>query len=106
MWKLIVVADANPLIVFVAASTCFISIIVESYAPTVTVVAIETSSRSNVNVPDVPAVLVTTIFVTTAVVADGTVYRVVLDVAAAVLARALVTVAISYYFLLECAHKK
>jgi hypothetical protein len=38
-----------------------------------------------------------TMLVTTAVVAEGTVYRVVLDVAAAVLARALLTVAISYY---------
>jgi hypothetical protein len=38
-----------------------------------------------------------TMLVTTAVVAEGTVYRVVLDVAAAVLARALLNVAISYY---------
>jgi hypothetical protein len=70
---------------------------VESYAPTVTVVAIETSSRSKLNVPDVPAVLVTTMLVTTVVVDAGTVYRVVLDVAAAPLARAFEIVAISYY---------
>lgn len=47
-----------------------------------------------------------TIFDTTVVVLDGTVYSVVLDVAAAVLARAFVTVAISYYPFLKCAHKK
>ena len=41
--------------------------------------------------------LVINILVTTAVVADGTVYSVVDEVAAAVLARALVVVAISYY---------
>ena len=40
---------------------------------TVTVVAIDTSSSNKVNVPEVPAVLVTTIFVTTAVVEAGTV---------------------------------
>ena len=45
------------------------------------------------------AEFVTTIFVTTAVVAAGTVYRVVLDVAAAVLARAFDVVAINYYLL-------
>jgi len=104
MWKLIVVAEANPLIVFVVASTCFISIIVESYAPTVTVVAIDTSSSSKLNVPAEPAVLVTTMLVTTVVVDAGTVYRVVLDVAAAPLKSALDVVAISYYFLLDCAH--
>ena len=105
MWKLIVIADANPLIVFVVASTCFKSIIVESKAPTETVVAIDTSSRSKLNVPAVPVVLVTTMLVTTVVVDAGTVYRVVLDVAAAPRTSALVVVAISYYFLLEGAHK-
>jgi IMP cyclohydrolase len=106
MWKLTVVADARPLIVFAVASTCFKSMTVESRAPTVTVVPIDTSSRSNVNVAAVDAVLVTTMLLTTVVVDDGTVYRVVLDVAAAPRKRALVAVAISYYFLLECAHKK
>jgi hypothetical protein len=97
MWKLTVVADAKPLIVFVVARTCFKSIIVESYAPTVTVVAIDTSSSSKVNVADVAAVLVTTILVTTVVVDAGTVYKVALDVAAAPRNRALDVVAISYY---------
>ena len=44
--------------------------------------------------------------VITVVVADGTVYSVALDVAADVLARALVTVALSYYLSLDCAHKE
>jgi hypothetical protein len=57
------------------------------------------SSNRIVNVPAVDVLLHTAILVTTVVVLDGTVYRVVLDVAAAVLARALVVVAISYYFL-------
>ena len=43
------------------------------------------------------AELVTTMLVITAVVDAGTVYSVVLDVAAAIRARALVVVAISYY---------
>jgi hypothetical protein len=55
---------------------------------------------ASVKVPADAAVLVTTMLVTTVVVDEGTVYRVALDVAAAVLARALLTVAISYYFLL------
>lgn len=54
------------------------------------------------------AALANTMFETTVMVdVFGTVYRVALDVAAAVLARALVVVAISYYLsLLECFHKK
>jgi hypothetical protein len=43
-----------------------------------------------------------TILVTTAVLPDGVVYRVVLVVAAAVRARTLLTVAISYYDLSVC----
>jgi hypothetical protein len=50
-----------------------------------------------VNVEDDAAVLATTMFVTTVVVAEGTVYKVVLDVAAAVRASTLVVVAINYY---------
>jgi len=50
-----------------------------------------------VNVAAAPAVLVTAMFVTIAVVDAGTVYSVVLDVAAAVRASALDVVAISYY---------
>jgi hypothetical protein len=97
MWKLIVVADARPVIVFVVASTCFKSMYTEELAAIAVVVCNATPSRERLNVPAVPAVLVTTIFVITAVVEEGTVYRVVLDVAAAVRARALVVVAISYY---------
>ncbi len=44
-----------------------------------------------------PAVLAITISVTTVVVAEGTVYRVVLDVDAAPLKRIFEVVAISYY---------
>ena len=61
------------------------------------VVKTSTPLNAIVNVAAVAAELVTTIFVTTVVVEDGTVYSVVLDVAAAPLKRALVVVAISYY---------
>jgi hypothetical protein len=61
------------------------------------VVNSDTPFRPSVNVAAEPAVLVTTMLVTTVVVDAGTVYRVVLDVAAAVRASALVVVAISYY---------
>ncbi len=83
--------------VLVVASTCLRSITVVSSPPTVTVVAIDTSSKSIVNVAVEEEVLVTSILVTTVVVAEGTVYRVVLDVAAAPRNRAFDTVAISYY---------
>jgi hypothetical protein len=74
------------------------SIIVESYDPTLTVVAIEVPSREIVKVPAVPAVLVTTILVTTVVVAAGTVYKVVVVVVvAAPRNNTLEVVAISYY---------
>jgi hypothetical protein len=49
----------------------------ESFAPTVTVVARFTSFRDMVKVPLDPAVLVTTMLVTTAMVLAGTVYKVV-----------------------------
>jgi|SanBayMetagenome_1026888.scaffolds.fasta_scaffold14945_2 hypothetical protein len=98
MWKLIVVADAPPLIVFAVASTCFNGITVELKAPTDTVVAIDTSSRAIVNVPADPAVLTTIISVTTVVVEEGTVYNVVVVVVVAAPRKsALVNVAISYY---------
>jgi hypothetical protein len=54
-------------------------------------------SRVTVKVAEEVDVFVTAMLVTTVVVDDGTVYRVVEDVAAAVLARATVVVAISYY---------
>jgi hypothetical protein len=71
------------------------SITVESYEPTVTVVAIFVPPRPIVNVPAEPAVFVTTMLVTTVVVAAGTVYRVVPTVVvAAPRNSALVVVAI------------
>jgi hypothetical protein len=75
--------------------------IVESLPPTVTVLANTTPLRLIVNVPDDADVLATTMSVTTVVVADGTVYRVVLVVAAAVRARVFDVVAISYYAFLR-----
>jgi len=75
-----------------------------SFAATATSLAIETSSSNKSNVAAVAAVLATKTLVTTAVVDAGTVYRVVLDVDAAPLKSALDVVAISYYFLLDCAH--
>lgn len=59
--------------VWVAVSTCLIWITVESLAATVTCSAIFVPLSDIVNVPDALAVLVTTISVTTVVVADGTV---------------------------------
>jgi hypothetical protein len=100
MWKLTVVAEAKPLIVLVVARTCLRSIIVVSNPPTVTVVPIDTSSNNKVNVASLVTVLVTAMLVTTVVVDAGTVYRVVLDVAAAPRKSVFDTVAISYYFLL------
>jgi hypothetical protein len=96
MWKLTVVAEARPAIIFVVVRTCFIGILSESFAEIGTVVAIDTPSSVNVNVAADAAVLTTSISVTTVVVDAGTVYRVVLDVAAAPLKRALVVVAIVY----------
>ena len=56
-----------------------------------------TPSKAIVAVDADAAVFDITMFVTTAVVEDGTVYKVVLDVVAAVRASTLVVVAISYY---------
>jgi len=58
---------------------------------------ISTSSSNKVNVAEDDAVLATAILVTTAVVAEGVVYRVVLDVDAAPLKSTFEVVAISYY---------
>jgi multisubunit Na+/H+ antiporter MnhC subunit len=55
------------------------------------------SSSKIVNVAAVAAPLVTAMLVTTVVVAEGVVYRVVLDVAAAPRKSTLEVVAISYY---------
>jgi hypothetical protein len=97
MWKLTVVADARPAIILVVASTCLREITVESFAGMATVVAILTLSSVSEKVAADAAVLVTTISVITVVVDAGTVYSVVLDVAAAPLKRAFDVVAISYY---------
>lgn len=70
---MIVVAEAPPVIVLVAERTCFKSMTVESLAATVVVVAKFVPAKPNVNVPDAEAVLVTTMLVTTVVVALGTV---------------------------------
>jgi hypothetical protein len=62
------------------------------FIPSIAIVAVEFDA----------AVLLTTILVTTVVVLEfGTVYRVVLEVAAAVLARTLEVTAISYCSFLE-----
>jgi hypothetical protein len=97
MWKLIVVAEARPVIVCAAVSTCFRSTYTVVFAAIAVVVCNATELSASVNVPALPAVFVTAIFDTTVVVEAGTVYSVVLDVAAAVLARTFVNVAISYY---------
>jgi hypothetical protein len=97
MWNLTVVADARPAIIFVVATTCFKSNAAVELAAIAASLNRSTESSVIVNVAAVAAELVTTILVTTAVVDDGTVYRVVLDVAAAVRASAFVSVAIIYY---------
>lgn len=70
---MIVVADAPPVMVLVAERTCFKSITVESFAAIEVVVARFVPAKPRVKVPDEEAVFVTTIFVTTVVVALGTV---------------------------------
>jgi hypothetical protein len=97
MWKLTEVAEASPVIVCVVVNTCFRSIYTVEFAAIAVVVCNATELSASVNVCADPDVFVTAIFDTTVVVEAGTVYSVVLDVAAAVLARTLVDVAISYY---------
>ena len=97
MWKFTVVADAKPAIILVVARTCFKSKYALEFAAIVDPDCIATPSSVIVNVADDDAVFVTTMFETTVVVDDGTVYSVADEVAAAVLARALVNVAM--YFL-------
>jgi len=92
-----VVADARPAIILVVARTCLRSINAVELAAMAASLNKSTESRVIVNVAEEVAELVTAIFVTTVVVLAGTVYRVVLDVAAAVLASTLLVVAISYY---------
>lgn len=99
IWKLTVVAEADPARTLVASRTCFRSKSAVVFAASETPDRISTPSNLIVNVAAVAAVFATTMFVTTAVVAEGTVYSVVFDVAAAVLARVLdIVVAIYFYF--------
>jgi len=95
--------EALPVIVaagLVGGITCFISITVVSKLPTVTVVAALTPAMPRVKVAEELVVLVTNILVITVVVVVlGCVYRVVLVVAAAVLASVLDVTAISYCIL-------
>jgi len=81
------------------------SIIVESSAPTRTVVAKLVPPRAMVKVPEELAVLVITMLVTTAVVAEGTVYKVVeVVVVAAPRNKVLDIVAINYYLPIVCSY--
>ena len=93
--------DANPVTILgvaLAGITCFMSKPTTELAGIDTAGTIVTPSIAMVAVEAEVAALANTMFDTTVVVdVLGTVYRVVLDVAAAVLARALVVVAISYY---------
>jgi hypothetical protein len=100
MWNRTVVAEANPVIVFgvaFAGITCFKSKPNTELAAIDTAGNIITPSILTVAVAEDAALLEITIFVTTVVVLVlGTVYRVALEVAAAVLARTLEVTAISY----------
>jgi hypothetical protein len=93
--------------VALAGITCFMSKPTTELAGIDTAGTIVTPSIAMVAVEAEVAALDNTIFDTTVMVdVVGTVYRVALDVAAAVLAIAFVTVAISYYLsLLEGFHK-
>jgi hypothetical protein len=101
MWKLTPVVEAEPVMVaagLVAGITCFISITVVSFAPTVTDEAEVTPAIESVKFAVLVVVLVTKTLVTTVMVeVFGWVYRVALVVAAAVRASTLDVVAISYY---------
>lgn len=82
--------------VCVALITCFKDTLKESFAGTEVPLSKATPFRLRVTVEVDAAVLLINISVTTVVVADGTVYRVVEVVAAAVRARTLDVTAISY----------
>jgi len=97
MWKSTDVDEALPAIICDAGTTCFRSKKAEVLA------AIDTLPKKSTLLIVIDAVtaavvgLQITMLVTTAVLPDGVVYRVVLVVAAAVRASTLLTVAISYY---------
>jgi hypothetical protein len=96
MWKSTDVDDALPAITCVAGTTCLRSKKADELA------AIDTLPKKSMALIVIDAVaadvvgLQITMLVTTAVVPAGAVYRVVLDVAAAVLASTLVVVGINY----------
>jgi len=73
MWKSTDVEDALPLIVFVVASTCFRSKNADELAATDTEPTRSISSSNSDAVTAEPVGLAITMFVTTAVVEDGTV---------------------------------
>ena len=73
MWNVTDVLDAPPVIVLVAARTCFMSKIATVLAAIATVVANDVPARPSVNVALLDDVFDTTTFVTTVVVEDGTV---------------------------------
>jgi hypothetical protein len=98
------VVEANPVIVLgvaFAGITCLRSKPMREFAAIEVAGTITTPSIAIVAVAEVAAVFASTMFVTIVVVdVVGTVYRVALEVAAAVLAKTFeVVVAISYYFL-------
>jgi hypothetical protein len=101
MWIDTAVVDAKPVItlgVAFAGITCLRSKPISELAGIDTAGTTATPSIAIVAVDAEVAALANTMLDTTVIVdVLGTVYRVVLDVAAAVLARAWVNVAISYY---------
>jgi hypothetical protein len=97
MCKFTEVAEAPPVIVLVATKTCFRSINEDELAATLTAVASAVPLSAKVNVWADAEVLVATMFVTTVVVEEGTVYKVVaVFVVAAPLNNTLVVVGILY----------
>lgn len=103
MWKLTDVDEANPVIVFgvaFAGITCLRSKNAVEFAASATEPRTWTASIATVNVTADADVFAATIFVTTVVVDEfGTVYRVALEVAAAVRARTLDVVVAIYFYL-------
>jgi hypothetical protein len=94
IWKSTDVEEARPLIVCVVFNTCFKSKNAVVFAAIATPPSRSISfRRTDAVTPDVVGLQIT-MFDTTVVVNDGTVYSVVLDVAAAVLASTFVNVGI------------
>jgi hypothetical protein len=103
MWNFTAVDEAKPVIVFgvaFAGSTCLRSKNADEFAASATEPRTSTPSIATVKVTAEADVFAATIFVTTAVVDEfGAVYRVVLEVAAAVRARTLDVVVAIYFYL-------